>query len=96
MLFARKHIYYMILCLTMRSIINKQAYLFVVYFTTDSDYRPVVSKGRLLYRPSVFLSHCLGFLACVFFSPRVLGCWPIYPIPNLEDQCITLCLGALL
>ena len=25
-----------------------------------------------------------------------MGCWPIDPTPNLEDQCISLCTGALL
>jgi hypothetical protein len=42
-----------------------------------------------------FPSLCVGFLACVFFF-RVMGCWPIDPTPNLEDRCISLCLGALL
>ena len=32
---------------------------------------------------------------CVFFF-RVMGCWPIAPTPNLKNQCISLCLGALL
>ena len=36
---------------------------------------------------------CMGFLACEFFF-RVMRCRPIDPTPNLEDQGISLCLGA--
>jgi hypothetical protein len=35
------------------------------------------------------------FFSMCFFC-WVMRCWPIDPTPNLEDQCISLCLGALL
>ena len=38
----------------------------------------------------IFLLPFLSRFFSICFFSRVMGCWPINPTPNLEDQCITI------
>jgi len=74
----------------------KTSFYVVQHLDSTASYLPTgLHLGFFRSWPSLHLpSLCLGFFSMCFY--RVMGCWPIDPTPNLEDQCISLCLGALL